>query len=166
LFDLTSVLGAICLAAFSHKKYRFTAILVAIEFVLTWLAYEYVLIELRSKNPAIIYVLYIFIQTLVLTFMYAKQTHFIIAGLIFSNLVYYYLTILQFVNITSVNFYGYKDVVVSTIMILELIYLLGITTYVSQFLKRNGYIDIDTIDSFFLVRRRRHGWNLVQGNEK
>ena len=165
MFDLICPFAAICLAAFSQKQYRFIALLVAFEFILHNLTYSYLFLDIRSNNSGLIYVLYMGIQAFVLWIMYMRQTHFIIAGLIFLNLVYNFFLVLQFTHITGVDFYAYKSMVIMSIMVLELLYLLGITTYVSVYLKRNGYLDIDDIDSLFLIFRRPYGRRLVQGDE-
>ena len=153
------------LAAFSHPKYRFIAILIAIEFIMHKITYNYLFLDIRANNSGLIYVLYMFVQAAVLLIMYMRQTHFIIAGLIFISLTYYFITTLQYIHITDVDFYAYKSIVIRAIMILELLYLLGINIYVSAYLRRNGYLDIDAIDSFILVWRRHNGRNLVQGDE-
>jgi len=139
--------------------------LVALEFVMHKITYNYFFLELRSDNSGLIYVLYILIQVSVLLFMYMRQTHFVIAALIFLNLVYNFLTVLQHLNITGINFHNSYSYVISSIMILELLYLLGINIYVSAYLRRNRYFDIDALDSLILVWRRPNDGHYVQGKE-
>jgi len=127
--------------------------------------YNYLFLELRSENSVIIYVLYMIIQAFVLAVMYLRKTHFVIGALIFLNLFYNFLIVLQYIGVANVNFYDYKGEVIGFIMILELLYLLGINVYVSAYLRRNGYFDIDALDSLLLVWRRPNDRNLVQGQK-
>ncbi|MCP4493098.1 MAG: hypothetical protein GY820_38240 [Gammaproteobacteria bacterium] len=165
MFSLICTIAALTLAAFAHPKYRFVAYLVAFEFAAHYIVYNYLFLDLRSENSGLIYVLYAFIQVMVLLFMYMRQTHFIIAALVFLNLVYNFLTTLQHLHLTGVNFHDPYVFVARGIMILELFYLLGANIYVSTYLKRNGYLDLDAIDSAILVWRRPTDRDLVQGNE-
>lgn len=164
-FDQIATLAAFVLAAFSCKQYRYTSLLVAIEFAMHLITYNYLFLELRSENSSVIYVLYAFIQATILLFMYIKQTHFIIAALIFFNLFYNFLTVLQHLGHTNVNFHDPYVLVARTIMILELFYLLGTNIYVSAYLRRNRYFDIDALDSLILVWRRPNDGHYVQGKE-
>ncbi len=166
MFDLTFTLAALTLAAFSAKQYRFIAILVACEFALGLIVYNHLFLELRSENSGLIYVLYAVIEVIFLLVMYMKQTHFMIAVLIFFNLIYNFLTVLQHIGITTVNFHDPYAYVIGSIMTLELLYLLGVNIYVSAYLRKNGYFDIDDLDSLLLVWRRNDNGYLVQGDEK
>ncbi len=153
MFSLTCTVAAGLLAAFSYKKYKFIAWLVAIEFALHFITYNYLFLDFRANNSAAIYLFYIIIQVVILDIMYNSQTHLIIAILIFSNLAYNFFTILQHIGLTSINFHGPYVIVVRTIMVLELLYLLGITTYVGHYLRKHGTANIDHIDNLFHVRR-------------
>ncbi len=165
MFGVICTFAALILAAFAHPKYRFIALLVAFEFVAHKITYNYLFLDLRSENSGLIYVLYASIQVMILLFMYMRQTHFTIALLVFLNLVYNFLTTLQHQHLTTVNFHDPYWVVIGVIMILELLYLLGANLYVANYLKRNGFVDLDAIDSAILVWRRPSNRDLVQGNE-
>jgi len=154
MFSLICTLVAVSLAAISAKQYRFIAYLVAIEFALHLIAYNYLFLDFRSNNSSGIYFIYILIQVNVLWIMYKNQTHFIIAGLIFINLTYNFLTILQHLGLTSINFHDQYILIARTIMILELIYLLGITSYVGNYIRKHTFLDINYIDNLFFIRRR------------
>ena len=166
MFAVICPIAALILAAFSHPKYRFIAFVVVFEFAMSKIAYNYFFLESRAENSSLIYVLYSLIQVSVLFIMYMKQTHFIIAALVFLNLVYNFLTILQHLHITQINFHDPYQYVVGTIMIMELLYLLGTNIYVSNYLRRNGYLDIDALDSLLLVWRRPINGHLVQGKKQ
>lgn len=153
MFTLGSTIAAIFLAALSHKHYRFIALLVAFEFIAHKITYHYFFLELRSENSSLIYVLYIFIQASALLFMYIRQTHFMISLLVFSNLFYNFFMVLQFIHITEIDFYKYKAFVIRPIMILELLYLAGVSSYFTNFLKKHRYPDIDYIDGSIVLWR-------------
>lgn len=154
MFSLICTLIAVSLAAISIKQYRFIAYLVAIEFALHLITYNYLFLEFRSNHSSFIYFLYILIQVNVLWIMYRNQTHFIIAALIFINLTYNFLTIIQHTGFTLINFHDPYILVARTIMILELIYLLGITSYVGNYIRKHKILDINRIDNLFFIRRR------------
>ncbi len=153
-------MAALLCAAYSSKEYRFISILVACEFLAHYITYNFLLLDLRSSNSALIYALYMLIQVNVLCLIYLKQTHKIIALLIFINLVYNFCTIMQHLHITSIGFHEKYAMVARIIMILELFYLAGITAYGLFYIRKFGFLNTGYIDRMFRIRRRVYNWNV------
>lgn len=155
-FDEISTLAAVILAYFSVKEYKFIAWIVVVEFLSHLISYNYLFLDFRSTHTWTIYLIYMVIQVIILGAMYKNQAHFIIVGLIFINLGYNFLTILQHIGVTVINFHGPYMLVARAIMIFELLYLLGMSYYVAGYIRKNGPIkhgDIDYLDRLFSVRR-------------
>lgn len=153
MFGLVCTMAAGILAVCTVRQYRFIALVVFVEFSLHKIAYQYGIIDTQAFNSSLLFAVYMIINTAALAAMYLVQTHRIIAILIFANLTYNFLSVLNFIFIKSIDFYSSFSYVVGVIMILELLYLLGITTYVTK-LRRRGVLDIDHIDHLFFIRRR------------
>ena len=154
MFDLICIMVAGFLATISHKQYRLVAFLVFVEFALHFIVFNTLLLDLRAGNSSVIYVLYSIIQVSILGIMYKNQIHFYIALLIFANLTYNFLTILQHLLIAPFDFHGSYKLIVGCIMTLELLYLLRITIYVENYGRKHGFININYIDRLFFIRRR------------
>lgn len=60
------------------------------------------------------------------------------------------LTISQY-NMQTYDFYSFYKVFVQSIMILELAYLAGITVYVSNYRRKYGFINTNSIDRLFRI---------------
>jgi len=165
-FDQICTLAAGFLAVISFKEYRFIAFLVFFEFSLHLVTYNYILLDIRSDNSSIIYLLYTIIQCLLLGIMNKFQVHRVIGILIFINLSYNFFTTLQHLGIfmyfgkTHLNFHAYYKSIIGTIMILELFYLVGITSYVWTHFRKYKFLDINYIDNIFLVSRFIPSWDM------
>lgn len=160
-FDSICVIAVGLLAAISIEKYRFISGLILLEFLLHFLVYEFLFLDFRSMNSSVIYLFYIIIQALVLGLMYINQVHFIIAFLIFIDLIYNFCTVLQHLTITAIPFHDSYQLFARSIMMLEILYLLGITFYVRSSHRTNGFINITDIDNLFFIRRRLYNRNFV-----
>ena len=68
--------------------------------------------------------------------------------LVFINLGYNVLTVSQYL-ITTYDFYALYYNFVGSIMVLELIYLAGITVYVSNYRRKYGFVNTSSIDKLF-----------------
>lgn len=168
-FSFWCTAGAGLLAFASKKEYKFIAYLVFAEFAISKLAYTYLLLDFRAENSGVIYLIYIIIQCSILGLMNLFQTHKIIAVLIFANLSYNLFTVLQHIGIFMyipltdifINFHLHFKTIVRTIMILELIYLLGITSYVGNYIRKHAFLDVNYIDDLFFIRRRLFVGNMA-----
>ena len=160
-FDLICVLAVGFFAAISIEKYRFISGLIFFEFLLHFIAYEFLFLDFRLSNSSAIYLFYIIIQAFVLGFMYLNQVHFIIAFLVFVDLIYNFCTVLQHLTITTIPFHDSYQLFARSIMMLEILYLLGMTFYVRSSHRKNGFINITDIDNLFFIRRRLYNRNFV-----
>ncbi len=160
MFSLTCAMAALLCAANSSKEYRFISALVAYEFLTHYITYNFLLLDLRSGNSSLIYALYMLIQADVLYLIYLKQAHKIIALLIFVNLVYNFCTIMQHLHITSIGFHEKYADVARYIMVLELLYLTGVTAYGLSYVRKFRFLSTDYINRMFRSRRRVYNWNL------
>lgn len=161
MFDYLCIASAVLLAAFSIKEYKLISVVVAVEFILHKLAYNYTFIEARAEYDWLIYLFYASIQLTVMSFLFSLKSHFVIITLVFINLVYNLLTIKGFFDVEFKKLYYIYPYFVGTIMIFELIYLGLLNKYVSNYYRKHGAIDINHIDSVFYVRPKPIGWSLV-----
>lgn len=152
-FDYICISIAVLLAAFSVKQYKIISIIVALEFILHNLAYNYAFLEFRDipGNGWFIYLMYASIQLSIMAFLFGLKSHFIIIGLVFINMVYNLLTIKGFFDVEFISFYYIYPYFVGTIMIFELLYLGLLNRYVSNYYRKRGRIDFDHIDGVFYV---------------
>jgi len=157
MFDYTCILVAFILARYSSQEYRAIAYLMLAEFFFHKLAYVLGIQLTDLLNPKAIYLAYIIIQMLIIVAMLAIQAHMIVIGLIFINLGYNMLTISQF-NMSTYDFYGFYKYFVGGLMLLELIYLIGISRYVANYRRKHGSINVNYIDRMFCVYRWSHHW--------
>ncbi len=151
MFTYICIFIAVLLAAFSIKEYRLIAIVVAAEFILHKLAYNYTFIDARAEYSWLIYLFYAAIQLTVMSFLLRLKSHFIIIGLVFINFTYNLLTIKAFFDVEFISFYYIYPYFVGIIMMFELIYLGLLNKYVSNYYRKRGTIDIDHINSVFYV---------------
>lgn len=160
MFGYICILIALILALYSHAEYRAIAYLVLAEFVAHKLAYIVGYQLTDWLNSSLLFLTYVFIQTITIYLIASIQNHIYIVGLIFINLSYNMLTISQYA-IKTIDFYSYHHLVVGSIMILELIYLAWITRYVTNYRRKHGYTSVDYIDRLFRVRGRIHNRSLL-----
>ena len=161
MFNAICILAVGLIAAYSTKEYKLVSVIMFLEFMLHEIAAQGGLIETRILNPVLIYLVYMMIQTGVLFAMFLFQLHPVLALIVFINLSYNFFTILQHVGLffywpngSYIDFHGgYRDFA-QMIMLLELIYLLGITAYVGNYVRKHKFLDIDRIDRMFFIRRR------------
>ena len=153
MFSLACIMVAGALAAYAVEEYKFIAVVVFMEFILHEIAHQYGIIDTQAFNSSLLFAVYMIINTVALAAMYLVQTHKVIAILIFANLVYNFLSVLNYIFVKSMFFYNSFSYVVGVIMFLELLYLLRINQYVAE-LKRSGTVDFDNIDRLFFIRRR------------
>lgn len=170
-FSPGCILAAGLLAAFTVKEYRLVAMIVFLEFLLHQVIYYFGVVQTGILRSAFLYVAYMAIQVIALYLLYKFQTHFIISALLFLNLLFNFVIIIEYINVSTMDTYNNYLVAldsyraakiiwidaVGIIMIFELIYLLGINTYVAGYIRKNGPIkrdDIDYLDRLFSVRRK------------
>lgn len=151
MFTYICIFIAVLLAAFSIKEYRLICIVVAVEFILHKLAYNYTFVDARAEHSWLIYLFYAAIQLTVMSFLVSLKSHFVIIGLVFINLIYNLLTIKGFFDVEFKSFYYVYPYFVGAIMIFELAYLGLLNKYVSNHYRKHGAIDINYIDSVFYV---------------
>jgi len=134
VLDLALTIIAVFLAVTSVEKYRFIASIVALEFVLHVLAYNYLFLDYRAdpENGWLIYLTYVVIQLPIMAILSTLKSHFAITALIFINLTYNLLTTASYFYESSVNFYQAYQYFVGSIMIFELIYLGLLSKYVNS----------------------------------
>ena len=153
MFDYACIILALLLARESSIEYRAIAYLVLFEFVAHKVFYIVGIQLTDYLQDSLIYLSYILAQMVTLYLMIKIQSHFAITMMIFINIAYNVLTILQY-SVVTYDYYSIYPYVVGVIMCLELIYLVWITSYVDNYKKRYGNIDRDYIDHMFCVRRR------------
>jgi len=150
MFTYICILIAFVLTRFSRPEYRVIAYILLAEFAAHKLAYIFGIQITDLLNPQGIYLAYAIIELLAIVAMLKYQCHLAIAALIFINLGYNMLTISQYVMPTY-DFYGSYKVFTQSIMILELLYLAGITVYVSNYRRKYGFINTTNIDKLFCI---------------
>lgn len=165
MFDYLCILAAFVLARYSSQEYRAIAYLLFVEFLFHKLAYVLGIQLTDLLNPKAIYLAYIIIQVLIIVAMLAIQAHIVIITLIFINLGYNMLTISQF-NMPTYDFYGSFKYFVGGLMLLELIYLVGISRYVANYRRKHGFINVNYIDRMFCVYRWGDNWLHLQGPKR
>ena len=150
MFDYFCILTALILTRYSRQEYRVIAYILVAEFSAHKIAYILGIQITDLLDPTGIYAVYALIELFAIVVMLKYQAHLAIAALVFINLGYNMLTISQFVMPTY-NFYGNYGLFVQSIMILELLYLAGITVYVSNYRRKYGFVNTSSIDKLFLV---------------
>jgi len=161
MFTYICILIAVLLAAFSIKEYRFISLVVALEFALHKLSYNFVFLDFRSENGWLIYIMYALIQLCAMFTLYKLRSHFVIVGLLFINMVYNLSTALGYFYEEFIHIYYIYPYFVGTIMIFELFYLGLLNRYVINYRRKHGRLDFDYIDSVFRVRSWRGNRGLV-----
>ncbi len=78
-----------------------------------------------------------------------KGKYWLLISLLIVNLGYNMLTISQYVSPTRIHFYNLYAYVVGSIMILELLYLVWINEYVTDYRIRRKYNNTSTINIMF-----------------
>ena len=160
MFGYICIAIALILALRSSIEYRAIGYLVLLEFVLHKLAFVTGFQLVYILKGSLLFLSYIFIELLAIYLMYKMQSHLVITLLIFVNLIYNVLTISQYVNFTY-DFYALYSNFVGVIMVLELIYLAGLSQYVANYRRKHGRVDINSVDSLFRVRRLIRGGNIL-----
>ena len=150
MFTYLCILAAFALTRFSRPEYRVIAYILLAEFAAHKLAYILGIQLTSILNPQGIYLAYAAIELLAIIAMIKYQCHLTIALLIFINLGYNMLTISQY-YMETYDFYGSYQFFVQTIMILELVYLAGITAYVSNYRRKYGLVNTNSIDRLFRI---------------
>lgn len=131
MFDLTCIALALFLLLFSSSQFKVIFYIVIIEFIAHQLAYR-----LGIAEP-FLYLTYAAINLSAIFMLSHFKAHFLIAALFLMNLCYNVLTLSQYIY-PIYDFYGLYADFVGAIMALELIYLVGITSYVSRKLGLQG----------------------------
>lgn len=177
-FSPLCVLAAGLLAAFTVTEYRLAAKVVFFEFLLHEAVYYFGIVQTDILDSAFLYAAYMAIQVAALYFMYKFQTHFIISALLFLNLLFNFVMVVQYINVATMDTYnnylvaldGYRAAkiiwinTVGVVMLFELLYLLGMNRYVANYTRKHGPIkrgDIDYLDRLFIVRRDILGGDMV-----
>lgn len=161
MFSLICIAVAGFLAAVSVKEYRFAAIVLFMEFTLHKFSHTFLFLDLRATNPVYIFVIYAVIQTVALWALTKVQTHFFLAAIIFVNLLYNSFLIGQYLGFTTMDFYTPKKIIYRIIMIIELLYLAGISSYASRYIKSTGSININYLDNLFCIKRKFSNGNIL-----
>ncbi len=154
MFTYACIAAAFLLLTASCKEYSLIAFFVFMEFALHKIIYVVGVEYSEGLQGAELYVAYMAAEALALAMMYRYQAHLFITALIFTNLLYNFLTTLHHLGITAIDFHGYYPSIVQPIMILELLYLAGISAYVRRSLKKHGFINVDDISRTFRIRSR------------
>jgi len=161
MFNAFCILIVGLLASYASKEYKLVSVLMFLEFMGHEIAAQFGLIETRLLNPVLIYLVYMIIQASVLGTMFTFQLHPILALFIFINLAYNFCVTLQHIGVflywidgTFINFHKSWKLMANLIMSLEVLYLLGINTYVRNYTRKYKLLDIDYIDNLFCIRRR------------
>lgn len=165
MFDYAGILIAFLIARKSCPEYRAIAYLVLVEFAAHKVAFILGIQLTDLLNPKAIYLTYIIIEMLIIVAMIAIQAHIFIIALIFINLGYNMLTISQY-NISTYDFFWLYKYFVGGLMILELVYLIGISGYVANYRRKYGVINVNYIDRMFCVYRRADNWLYLQGPKR
>lgn len=165
MFDYACILVAFLIARKSRPEYRAIAYLLLVEFVAHKTAYILGVELTDLLNPTGIYLTYIIIETLIIVAMVAIQAHTLIIALIFVNLGYNMLTISQY-SMSTYDFYSLYKYFVGSLMILELVYLIGIHRYVANYRRKHGFINVNYIDRMFFIYRRPDNWLYLQGPKR
>ena len=150
MFTYICILLAFILTRYSRPEYRVIAYILLAEFAAHKLAYIFGIQLTNLLNPIGIYLAYVIIELLAIVAMLKYQCHLAIAALIFINLAYNMLTISQY-SMATYDFYSSYKFFVQSIMILELAYLAGITVYVSNYRRKYGFINTNSIDRLFRI---------------
>lgn len=152
MFGYICILIALVLFLISVKEYSAIAFIVLCEFVLHKVFYIVGIQLTELLEYSALYLSYIIIELLALFLMYKFQSHMTITLLIFANLIYNILTISQYVNYTY-DFYSLYSAFVGSIMILELMYLIGLNGYIRN--KWNsGRVDFNNINRMLRISNR------------
>jgi len=154
MFDGLCLLIAGILMHRAVKEYSTAALIVFIEFALHGIIYQGGFVETRWLNGGPLHLAYMFIQIFALILMWRTQTHIIITLLIGFNLTLNYLIVLQFLEVHYWPVHQNFIPTARSIMVLELLYLLGITDYVENYHRKYGYVNFIDIDHMLCVWRR------------
>lgn len=154
MFTWVCIVIAIVLTYFSDRKYKRIAVVMSSEFMLIKLVFLSGVVWTQVLNPTFLYLAYMIVQALALSLMCFFGAGIVIMSLIFANLTYNLLMILQHTHVTVVNFHDSYSLAVGLIMVLELIYLLWITDYVSYHRRKYRYLNSDRVNCSFFLRRR------------
>ncbi len=160
MLSLICSIIAVTLAALSVKQYKFVSTIVAMEFALHYIAYNYLFLDFRESNKATIFVMYMVIQACaILAISYRQPRQLAMAVLIFIDLTYNFLLVLRYLHITDIDFHIIRDYVKVIIMITELVLMAGMVKNVYGNNKLPKYLNIAYFDSLFRNRYRSVTWN-------
>ena len=162
MFVYFCILIAAILARYSRQEYRVIAYILLAEFAAHEIVYILGIRLTDLLNPAGIYLAYAIIELLAIVAMVKYQAHLAIAMLVFINLGYNALTVSQYLITTTYDFYALYYNFVGSIMVLELIYLAGITVYVSNYRRKYGFVNTSSIDRLFFIWGRSNNGLYVQ----
>ena len=135
MFDLACILLAAILALTATEKHKIACLVVAYEFILHAVAYDYILVSYRQESGWLIYLIYASIQLPTMLILFNLKSHFAIINLVFINLCYNLLTVLSFFHIELISIYYAYPGIVGIIMLLELAYLFRVNSYAARFNK-------------------------------
>lgn len=158
-FNYYCIIFAAFLVGRVHSRYRFIAWAVFIEFLLHQLIYNHFFLDLRATNNWAIYYMYAAIQIPIIFALVTMKCHFVIAGLMGVNFIYNLSVPLSFFSPEFISIYLFKNILIGTIMLLELLYLGWLCEYVNNRKRKSGYVDYDRVDRVFYVS----GWLFNRG---
>lgn len=160
-FNYYCIIVAALILGRVHSRYKFIAWAVFIEFALHKLAYNHLLIDLRSDYNWVIFYIYAAIQLPIICILYKLKCHFFISFWMGVNMLYNLSIPLSFFDSKFIWIYYSKDMFIGTIMMLELIYLGWLCEYVNNSKRRSGNVDYDRIDRLFRVFTRGFGGKMA-----
>lgn len=154
MFTYACLIIAVLLAAFSVKKYRIAAYVVAFEFAAHKIVFELAYRELGLLDFWEVYLWYGIAQFVVLSVLRVVQCHFFIMALIAVNMfLNFYMAIIGQISTISMiyynkfmSIYATYPYFVNTIMVLELAYLGWLHDYVSRSMRNRGLVGYSFID--------------------
>ena len=142
MFDLACIAIALFLLLFSADQFKIIFYIIIYEFVAHQIVYR-----LGIPEP-FLYLAYSAINLSAIFMLSHFKAHFLIAALFLMNLCYNVLTLSQYVY-PIYDFYGLYADFIGAIMVLELIYMIGITSYVSRKLGLRGADNATSSDLVF-----------------
>ncbi len=159
-YSLLFIAAACILAALADQQYKFVSRIVALEFILHELCFNYFFVDVQLTYSSFIYMVYMVIQLPVIVLICHEHKFNLIALLITVNLAYNFFTVLQ--HLQMVDFFDFHEwywLPSIIIMTLELVLMAGMTRYVQGISKLPKYLNINYIDNLLRNRYRSVTWN-------
>ena len=137
------------LARYSRPEYRVISYLLAFEF----LAHKIVYVigdQLLSIPGSLLYTLYLVSELIAMSYLILFKSHLAIITFILISLVYNALVVSQY-SYPVYDYMQHYQIVMKTVMLLEMVYLGMLTAYVANFRRKHGFINASHIDRMFFI---------------